>query len=101
MTPMKTLRTALTLLALTLAACDGRGASSVVLRYQVDGMHCDGCVAAITEKVTAVDGVTGCQVDLQTRSAEVRVRDAGTGPTVQKAIERLGYTVKPLATAAP
>lgn len=77
----------------------------VALRYQVDGMHCDGCVQAITDKVKHVDGVVDCRVSLADRQADVVVRDDATALPVQHAIEKLGYKVKPLpaptAAAAP
>jgi copper chaperone CopZ len=84
-------------------ACDDSGrdarvtsAAPVALRFQVDGMHCEGCASAITEKVSRVDGVVDCRVSLENREASVAVRGAETGPAVQAAIERLGYKVKPL-----
>ena len=70
-------------------------ATPVSLRYRIEGMHCDGCVQAITDKVTHVDGVLACQVSLQQRRADVSVREASLAPAVRKAIERLGYTVTP------
>lgn len=75
----------------------------VALRYQVDGMHCDGCVQAITDKVKHVDGVVDCRVRLADRQADVVVRDEATAAPVQQAIEKLGYKVKPLPStdAAP
>ena len=77
----------------------------IALRYRVDGMHCDGCVQAITDKVKHVDGVVDCRVSLTDRQADVVVRDDATALPVQHAIEKLGYKVKPLpaptAAAAP
>ena len=74
---------------------------AVALQYQVDGMHCDGCVQAITDKVTHLDGVTACRVSLQDRRADVSVRDRSMAPSVQKAIETLGYKVKPIEPTRP
>ena len=98
--------TALSLIATLLAfACDRAGepeqaritpAAPVVLRLQVDGMHCQGCVDAITDKVKRVDGVVDCRVSLEERQASVALREASHGPEVQKAIEKLGYKVTPL-----
>ena len=84
------------------AANDARTSSTppVALRFQVDGMHCDGCVNAITDKVKRVDGVVDCRVRLDQREAAVAVRDAQAGAAVQRAIEGLGYKVKPLPTPA-
>ena len=96
----------LTLLLAALAlpvACGDSGSDSrvtatapVALRFQVDGMHCSGCVDAITDKVKRVDGVVDCRVNLERREADVAVRSAERGAAVQQAIEGLGYRVKPL-----
>jgi copper chaperone CopZ len=67
----------------------------VVYRYSVKGMHCQGCVDAITDKVTHIDGVVDCQVNLQEQSATVAVRSAAVEPQVRSGMERLGYTVAP------
>jgi copper chaperone CopZ len=72
-----------------------------VLAYRVEGMHCEGCVAAITGKVTKVAGVTTCEVSLDGQSATVRVDDGRIAPQVESAIRGLGYTVKPNDGAAP
>jgi copper chaperone CopZ len=71
-------------------------AAPVVIRLQVDGMHCQGCVDAINDKVKRVDGVVDCRVSLEQRQADVAVRETATGPEVRKAIEKLGYKVTPL-----
>ena len=103
---------AATLLAFVPIGCGDAGndpritaTAPVALRYQVDGMHCDGCVQAITDKVKHVDGVVDCRVSLADRQADVVVRDDTTALPVQQAIEKLGYKVKPLpaptAAAAP
>ena len=68
-------------------------ATPATLRYTVEGMHCDGCVAAITGKVTAIEGVSGCTISLENRSAEITVNDAALDPKVREAITRLGYRI--------
>jgi len=95
------------LLTLLPMACGDAGTDSrvtttapVALRFQVDGMHCNGCVDAITEKVKRLDGVVDCRVNLDQREADVAVRDPQLGASGQKAIEGLGYKVKPLPTPA-
>ena len=103
---MSAFRTALMLLATLLTfACDHAAdpeqaritpAAPVVLHLQVDGMHCQGCVDAITDKVKRVDGVVDCRVDLENRQADVAVRETSVGAEVRKAIEKLGYKVTPL-----
>ncbi|MFM7806361.1 MAG: heavy-metal-associated domain-containing protein [Planctomycetota bacterium] len=101
---LATLARPFALTAISCLACcteSGKPEPAVALRYQVDGMHCDGCVQAITDKVTHLDGVTACRVSLQDRRADISVRDETMAPTVQKAIETLGYKVKPIEPARP
>ena len=101
---LPTLARPFALTALSCLACcseSRKPESAVALQYQVDGMHCDGCVQAITDKVTHLDGVTACRVSLQDRRADISVRDEATAPSVQKAIETLGYKVKPIQPASP
>jgi len=87
----------------SLAACSeassnprATAVAPIALRYQVGGMHCDGCVQAITDKVKHVDGVVDCRVSLATKQADVVVRDNAVAPAVQRVIEKLGYTATPL-----
>lgn len=61
--------------------------------YAVEGMHCDGCVTAITNKVKGVKGVTACEVSLDDHRAVVTLADPAISPAVEEAIKRLGYTV--------
>ena len=58
----------------------------------VEGMHCDGCVNAVTTKVSKVDGVASCEVSLDDGTATV-VADPASFEAVQAAIAKLGYTV--------
>ena len=58
----------------------------------VEGMHCDGCVNAVTTKVSKVDGVDSCDVSLEDGTATV-IADPASFDAVQAAIARLGYTV--------
>lgn len=85
-------RLLVSLVLLSAAACTPP-AEPLTVHYTVDGMHCDGCVAAITGKVTAIEGVTACTVNLEGRSADVTVNDPALAPKVREAIERLGYRI--------
>ncbi|MFI5663691.1 heavy-metal-associated domain-containing protein [Streptomyces sp. NPDC051684] len=58
--------------------------------YRVTGMTCGHCAAGVTEQVTAVPGVTGVTVDLESDT----VRVTGTAfddAQVRAAIEEAGY----------
>ena len=67
--------------------------AAAVSEYRVTGMTCQHCIAAITEEVGAVPGVTDVQVDL----AAGRVSVTGGSPlddaAVRAAIDEAGYEV--------
>jgi copper chaperone len=67
--------------------------TATITDYAVIGMTCQHCVAAITEEVSAVAGVTGVAVDL----AAGRVSVSSAGPlddaAVRAAIDEAGYEV--------
>jgi copper chaperone len=84
----------------SLAGCgnggsDGASAPAQVftVTYSVEGMHCDGCVAAITNKVKGLKGVTACEVSLDEHRAVISMADPTLEPTIEETIKRLGYTV--------
>ena len=65
--------------------------------YAVTGMTCEHCVAAVTQELSSVEGVTGVAVALVPGgTSEVTV----TGPTepsrdaVASAVAQAGYTVE-------
>ncbi len=64
--------------------------------FGVKGMHCDGCVNAVTTKVSRVEGVQSCEVSLEDESATI-VADPSAFANAQAAIEKLGYEVVPPA----
>ena len=59
--------------------------------YRVDGMSCDHCVRAVTEELSAIDGVRDVAVDL----AAGRVAVTSTRPLeraeVAAAVDEAGY----------
>ena len=65
----------------------------VVYQYAIEGMHCQNCVDAITDKAMHTDGVVDCRVNLKEKSAIVAMRDDTVEPQVKTGIEKLGYTV--------
>jgi copper chaperone CopZ len=62
--------------------------------FQVSGMTCDHCVAAVTEEVSAVPGVLGIAVDLVPGGVSV-VAVSAEGPidveAVRAAVDEAGY----------
>jgi len=57
--------------------------------YNVAGMTCEHCVAAVNAKVSEIPGVSGVDVDLA--SGLVLVRGGVDGEAVRVAVEAAGY----------
>lgn len=67
-------------------------AKTVELRFDVEGMTCDGCVNAINETVKRMDGVIDCEASLEKNAAVVTVIDSSLGPAIAQTINDLeGY----------
>jgi copper chaperone len=60
--------------------------------YFVPGMSCGHCVAAITEEVGSVTGVTAVNVDLETKLVHVTATTFDDN-AVRAAIEEAGFEV--------
>ncbi len=61
-------------------------------KIQIEGMHCQNCVAAIKEALEALPGAKGVSVDLAT--GEARWEAMGVEmPKVKEAIEDIGFGV--------
>lgn len=64
--------------------------------YLVEGMTCSHCVASVTEKVSALDGVESVSVDLQAGGAS-RIMVVSNRPVpadeVRSAVTEAGYTL--------
>jgi copper chaperone len=61
--------------------------------YTVDGMTCGHCVAAVTEELSKLDGVSHVDVDL--RSGRVTIESDGplADDDVAAAVDEAGYTI--------
>jgi copper chaperone len=64
--------------------------------YRVTGMTCGHCVSAVTEELTALDGVTSVSIDLVAGgTSDVTVE--GSAPldtaTVAEAVDEAGYAL--------
>lgn len=62
------------------------------MTYRVPGMTCDHCTRAVSGEIAAVDGVTGVEVDLDTKLVTV-TGDALEDQSIRAAIEEAGYEV--------
>jgi copper ion binding protein len=60
--------------------------------YDVDGMSCEHCVAAVTAGVGELAGVSAVEVDLAGGTVLVRGSDIN-GDAVKAAIEEAGYSL--------
>jgi copper chaperone len=60
--------------------------------YQVTGMTCGHCVQAVTSEVSAIDGVTDVQVDLESGRVDV-TGDGVTEAAVRAAVDEAGYAL--------
>ncbi|MGY1696031.1 heavy-metal-associated domain-containing protein [Geodermatophilus sp. SYSU D00814] len=59
--------------------------------YTVTGMTCQHCVAAVTEEVGDLPGVTGVQVDLSSGGLTVTSETPVDDDAVRAAVEEAGY----------
>lgn len=63
--------------------------------YTVTGMSCEHCVRAVTEELTALDGVRDVSVDLASGAVTVAsTTELDTGD-VRAAVDEAGYELRP------
>ncbi len=63
----------------------------MTIEFQVEGMSCQHCVAAVTNAIREHDGAAQVQVDLA--SGRVAVESALPADALKAAIDEAGYTV--------
>jgi copper chaperone CopZ len=61
--------------------------------YTVTGMTCGHCVAAVTEELSKLPGVTAVDVDLASGVATVQSIDPLEAQAVADAVDEAGYSV--------
>jgi copper chaperone CopZ len=66
---------------------------SATRTYVVEGMTCGHCVAAVTEEVEKVPGVTGVAVDLDSGRLDVTADGAIDDAAIAAAVDEAGYSV--------
>jgi copper chaperone CopZ len=66
-------------------------ASPVVAVYSVHGMSCGNCAAHVTEELSAIEGVTGVQVDLEAKKVTVGSTRELAEDEVRAAVDEAGY----------
>ena len=61
----------------------------------VEGMSCSHCVNAVTKAVTALEGISGVNVDLEGKTATVDYDpDQVSLDSIKEAIEEEGYEIR-------
>ncbi len=63
--------------------------------FNVAGMTCDHCVAAVTAEVSKIEGVTKVDVDLASGSVTVESDPPVDPNALAAAIDEAGYTLAP------
>ena len=63
--------------------------------FVVDGMTCAHCQHAVTEEISAVEGVESVDVDLATGTVTVTAARPVDGTHIAAAVEEAGYVVDP------
>jgi len=61
--------------------------------WTVEGMTCSHCVAAVTQEVSAIPGVTAVAVDLATGHVTVTADADPATEAVAAAVDEAGYTL--------
>lgn len=67
--------------------------TATISEYTISGMSCEHCVAAVTEEVGAIVGVTDVHVDLATGLLRVTSACPLDDSTVRAAVDEAGYEV--------
>lgn len=67
------------------------------LELVIEGMGCEGCVAAVEKALRAVPGVRTVTVDLAAGRATVE-HDGADRAALLRAVEKAGYDARPAAT---
>lgn len=67
--------------------------TATISEYTIVGMSCQHCVAAVTEEVGAIAGVTDVRVDLATGRLRVTSVVPLDGSAVRAAVDEAGYEV--------
>ena len=63
------------------------------ITFTVSGMSCQHCVKTVQNAVGGIDGVEGCEINLEQGLVHVTAADASLKDTIAEAITEEGYTV--------
>jgi copper chaperone len=68
---------------------------STTKSYTVEGMTCGHCVAAVTEELSKLDGVSHVDVDLASGRVTIESNHVLDSADVAAAVDEAGYTISP------
>jgi copper chaperone CopZ len=68
---------------------------TTTLRYQITGMHCDGCAANVKGRLSQIAGVSACDVSFASKTASVQVNDPAVEAQIIAAVKALNYQIEP------
>jgi copper chaperone CopZ len=63
----------------------------IITKYQITGMHCEACRAAVIRSLRKLDGVLSVKVNLETGHAELTTHDIIDTNTVSQAVQSAGF----------
>lgn len=77
----------------TAAAKPRAAVEPVTLTFAVEGMHCGGCAESIQETIVQLEGVSGCEVSFENKTAVVKASDAGASDRIITAVREMEYQI--------
>jgi copper chaperone len=66
---------------------------SIIETHDVAGMTCDHCARAVRTEISAIDGVTDVDVDLDSGVVRVTAEQPVPSAALRDAVEEAGYTL--------
>ena len=60
---------------------------------KIKGMGCQNCVKAVTEELSALDGVSKVNVSLEEKNAIIKLNKEVSDSEIKNAIQEAGYAV--------
>lgn len=64
-----------------------------MITIKIEGMSCGHCVLAVTEALTAVEGVTDVRIDLERGEASFEDDPSVDPDAVKEAVRKAGYRI--------
>lgn len=69
------------------------GKEKITKVIHIDGMSCVHCAAKVEKALAALPGVTDVKVDLESKTATVKLKKDIDTQTLKSTVETLGYSV--------